>query len=156
MLRHGAWLLIPLQALLLQAPAVLAETSQTKFELQLPLSPICRALSRDCMTPSQWARFCRKHALLPSPLGWFPKGCHDVLEGSEIVEKTEPEPPIRFLPEDHTGPVCMALLPACMTRSQWAQVCEGWRAEDPDYEFPRSCLEALDIKETEGAAEVAE
>ena len=57
MLRHGAWLLIPLQALLLQAPAVLAETSQTKFELQLPLSPVCRALSRDCMTPSQWARF---------------------------------------------------------------------------------------------------
>ena len=156
MIRHGAWLLIPLQALLLQAPAVLAETSQTKFELQLPLSPVCRALSRDCMTPSQWARFCRNHALLPSPLGWFPKGCHDVLEGSEIVETPEPEPPIRFLPEDHTGPVCLALLPGCMTRSQWADECEGRRARDPDYVYPRSCREALEPQETQDAAEVAE
>ena len=108
------------------------------------------------MTPIQWARFCRNHVLLPSPLSWFPKGCHDVLEGSEIVENPEPEPPIRFLPEDHTGPVCMALSQGCITRSQWAQVCEGWRAEDPDFVAPRSCREALDIEETEGAAEIAE
>ena len=74
MLRHGAWLLLPLQALLLQAPAVLAET------------------------------------------------CVDALEGTELAENKEPEPPVCFLPEDHTGPVCMALWLACMTRSQWAQV----------------------------------
>ena len=108
MLRHGAWLLIPLQALLLQAPAVLAET------------------------------------------------CVDALEGSEIVETPEPEPPIRFLPEDHTGPVCLALLPGCMTRSQWADECEGRRARDPDYVYPRSCREALAPQETQDAAEVAE
>lgn len=108
MLRHCAWLLIPLQALILQAPAVLAET------------------------------------------------CVDALEGSEIAENKEPEPPVRFLPEDHTGPVCMALLPACMTRSQWAKVCEGWRAEDPNYVYSRSCREALEIKEMEGEAELAE
>jgi len=108
MLRHGAWLLIPLQALLLQVPAVLAET------------------------------------------------CVDALEESEIAENKEPEPPVRFLPEDHTGPVCMALLPACMTRSQWAQVCEGWRAKDPDFADPRSCREALEPQEMQGAAKVAE
>ena len=156
MRRPGTWLLIPLQALLLQAPAVLAETRDTQLDLQIPPSSVCRALSRDCMTSSQWERFCQRHALLTSPLAWMPKDCDDVLEGSEIVENTAPEPPIRFVPEGHTGPVCAALIPGCMTRAQWADECEGRRAEDPDYVYPRSCREALEPQETQGAADVSE
>lgn len=148
MLQHHAWLLI-----LLQAPAVLAETSDTQFVPEGCRGPVCMALAPKCMTASQWAKVCRT-----SPVFLWPssKSCRDARAQARIAENPEPEPPIRFLPEDHTGPVCLALLPGCMTRSQWAQVCEGWRADDPDYVYPRSCREALEPQETQDAAEVAE
>lgn len=153
MLRHRPWLLIPLQALLLQAPAVLAQTSDTQFVPEGYRGPVCMALAPKCMTASQWAKVCRTSAVLLWPSS---KSCRDARAQARIAENPEPEPPIRFLPEDHTGPVCLALLPGCMTRSQWAQVCEGRRADDPDYVYPRSCREALEPQETQDAAEVDE
>ena len=51
----------------------------------------------------------------------------------------------RFVPEDHTGLTCMALIPSCMKRSQWAQVCKGRQQDNPNYEFPKSCRDALGL-----------
>ena len=51
----------------------------------------------------------------------------------------------RFVPEDHTGLTCMALIPSCMKRSQWAQVCKGRKQDNPNYEFPKSCRDALGL-----------
>ena len=51
----------------------------------------------------------------------------------------------RFLPENHKGVACMALIPSCMKRSQWAQVCKGRQQENPNYEFPKSCRDALGL-----------
>ena len=51
----------------------------------------------------------------------------------------------RFVPEGHTGLTCKALIPSCMKRSQWAQVCKGRQQDNPNYEFPKSCRDALGL-----------
>ena len=51
----------------------------------------------------------------------------------------------RFVPDDHTGLTCKALIPSCMKRSQWAQVCKGRQQDNPNYEFPKSCRDALGL-----------
>ena len=51
----------------------------------------------------------------------------------------------RFLPENHKGVACMALIPSCMTRAQWSELCQGRKKQDPNYEFPKSCRDALGL-----------
>ena len=74
------------------------------------------------------------------------QGSQGNLEGDRAEEQA---PATRFLPEGHTGVTCMALLPECMTRSQWAEVCEGWKKQDSVFQYPKSCREALELEESE-------
>ena len=39
-------------------------------------------------------------------------------DGPPLKEQTT-----QFVPEDHTGMVCMAIAPQCMTKKQWAAPC---------------------------------
>ena len=54
-----------------------------------------------------------------------------------------------FVPEGHTGLTCKALIPSCMKRSQWAQVCKGRKQDNPNYEFPKSCRDALGLQSSD-------
>ena len=55
----------------------------------------------------------------------------------------------RFVPEDHTGLTCKALIPSCMTRTQWSELCQGRKKQDPNYEFPKSCRDALGLQSSD-------
>lgn len=139
-LHRSLLLLLPLQAWLMATPSVLAHPSDTPFLPNGYRGSVCKALLPHCMTASQWARVCRNR--YPSrPLSEMPQSCRDALG----FQHHQPHPPTRFLPESHRGPSCLALLPGCMTRSQWARVCEGHRHKDPNYVYPLSCRDALGL-----------
>jgi len=129
--------LLPFQALLLIAPAGQAYASGTTwFVPDGYRGGTCRALKPGCMTKQQWANYCRK--TYPMHHSW-PKSCRDAIASHS---QTLPEPGTRFLPDDHRGPTCFALSPACMTRSQWAKVCESRNYTV----LPKSCRDALGVR----------
>lgn len=82
-------------------------------------------------------------AELPGCLHASHNSQHD-LEGDKANER---EPATRFLPEGHTGVTCMALLPGCMTRTQWADICKSWKEQDSAFQYPQSCREALGLED---------
>ena len=129
--------LLPFQALLLLAPAGQAHaTGTTRFLPEGYHGHACRALKPGCMTKQQWANYCRKTYPMHHP---WPKSCRDAIAAQS---HNNPEPPTRFLPDDHRGPTCFALSPSCMTRSQWAKVCKS-RNYDV---LPKSCRDALGLR----------
>ena len=133
--------LLPFQALLLFAPAGQAQTiATTKFVPDGYRGSTCRALQPSCMTKQQWANYCRKNYPLHHP---WPKSCRDAIASPS---QNYPEARTRFLPDNHTGPTCMAFSPSCMTRGQWAQFCSSKKAKQPNWPFPQSCRDALGLR----------
>ena len=140
---HRFLLLLPVQAWLLITPAVQAHNgSGTVFLPDDHRGPVCTAFAPQCMTKKQWAKYCRKTYPQANPAA-MPESCRDALDshGHPI-----PEPPTQFLPDNHNGVACRALMPACMTRGQWTEVCKGYKQQDPNYVFPKSCRDALDLQ----------
>ena len=111
--------LLPLQALLLLAPAGQAHaTGTTRFLPDGYRGHACRALKPGCMTKQQWAEICnsRNYYVLP-------KSCRDALGARPIMPRAYvrprnvmPAPPIR-LPNLKTDVTCLALTDACMGRN---------------------------------------
>ena len=142
MARKRFLVLLPVQAWLLLAPAGQAQNNATtRFLPDEHRGPACRALAPECMTKKQWANYCSKsypHANAAA----MPQSCRDALASHD---HPLPEPPTRFLPENHKGVACMALIPSCMTRAQWSELCQGRKKQDPNYAFPKSCRDALGL-----------
>lgn len=139
---HRLLLLIPVQTWLLITPAVQAHNdSGTMFLPDDHRGPVCTAFAPQCMTKRQWASYCRKTYTQANPSA-MPQSCWDALNSDS---HPMPEPPTQFLPDNHNGRACRALMPACMTRGQWAEVCKGYKQQDPNYVFPKSCRDALDL-----------
>ena len=164
--------LLPLQSLLLFAPAGQAQpTGTTRFLPEGYRGVTCRALKPGCMTKSQWAKHCRSRFLFrrPDP-STMSQSCRDALDlhptgvrvlgpaavppglkppvgtyDQTLYLPSTPEPSTRFLPEFHTGPTCTAFMPRCMTRAQWAKYCVARRNADPNFVFPKSCRDALGV-----------
>ena len=149
--------LLPLQALLLLAPAGQAHaTGTTRFLPDGYRGHACRALKPGCMTKQQWASHCRKTYPMHHP---WPKSCRDAIAPQRDIPSgtrlwgfldTYPGSGTRFLPDDHEGPTCRALSPSCMTRSQWAEVCKSRNY----YVLPKSCRDALGVRPTMPRAHV--
>ena len=53
-----------------------------------------------------------------SALSSEPPQAQQLNDGEPLPEETT-----QFVPENHTGIVCMALAPQCMTKKQWAAFC---------------------------------
>ena len=53
-----------------------------------------------------------------SALSSEPPQAQQLNDGAPLQEETT-----QFVPENHTGIVCMALAPQCMTKKQWAAFC---------------------------------
>ena len=51
----------------------------------------------------------------------------------------------RFLPDDHRGPACRALVPQCMTKQQWANYCRNTYSQNLPSAMPKSCRDALGL-----------
>ena len=166
--------LLPLQSLLLFAPAGQAQpTGTTRFLPEGYRGVTCRALKPGCMTKSQWAKHCRSRFLFrqPDPSA-MTQSCREALElhlhptgvrvlgpaaippglkppvgtySQKLYLPRKPEPSTRFLHEFHTGPKCTAFMPRCMTRAQWAKYCVARRNADPNFVFLKSCRDALGV-----------
>jgi len=138
--------LLPLQSLLLFAPAGQAHTTgTTRFLPEGYRGPVCRALKPGCMTKSQWAKRCRSYSLFPRKDIVMSKSCRDALD---THRHNHPEPPTTFLPENfpEMETRCIAITPSCMKRSEWAKWCAGWKQKDPNFIFPKSCRDALGVR----------
>ena len=137
--------------MLLASSAQAHDISTTRFLPDGYTGMACRALAPECMTKQRWANYCEKN-ILPSK---WPESCRDASHnhrprkswfqvGKDLpvpkhLLNFRPEPPTRFLPENHTGRTCTALSPSCMTRSQWAKVCKSRTY----FVLPKSCRDAL-------------
>lgn len=132
---------LPFQALLLLAPADQAHaTGTTRFLPEGYRGPACRALKPGCMTKQQWANHCRSTYPMHHP---WPKSCQDAISSRSHVYA---DPGTHFLPDDHEGPTCMALLPACMKRSDWAELCAARKEKGLYNVLPKSCRDALGVR----------
>jgi hypothetical protein len=56
--------------------------------------------------------------------GWIPEPDPYTLEGAEKYTG--------YVPDDYDGAVCMALLPDCMTKSEWIQYLKSEILKDPN------------------------
>ena len=155
---------LPVQALMLVASSAQAhDISTTRFLPDGYTGMACRALAPECMTKQRWASYCEKNI----PPSKWPASCRDASHNHRprksrfLVCKDcpvpkhllnfKPEPPTRFLPENHTGSRCIALSPSCMKRSEWAKVCLskkrittlGLTFADPK---SKSCRDALGVR----------
>ena len=127
---------LPVQAVMLLASAAQAHTTgTTRFVPDGYRGGVCRALSPECSTKKQWANYCVKNI----PHFKWPESCRDAT-ASHRHHFFEPQ--TRFLPDHHRGPTCLALSPSCMTRSQWAKVCQSRNY----YVLPKSCRDALGLR----------
>ena len=154
---------LPVQALMLLASSAQAhDISTTRFLPDGYTGMACRALAPECMTKQRWASYCEKNI----PPSKWPASCRDashnhrprksVFQVGKNLPVPKPllnlthEPPTRFLPENHTGPTCMALSPSCMTRSQWAKVCLSKKPITLGHRFAnpksKSCRDALGVR----------
>ena len=79
MVRKSILVLLPIQALLLIAPAGQAHnTATTRFLPDEHRGPACRALAPQCMTKKQWANYCRK-SYPQANAAAMPQSCRDAL-----------------------------------------------------------------------------
>ena len=162
--------------MLLASAAQAHDIGTTRFVPENYHRGVCRALSPQCMTKKQWASYCKKnipHSQWPQscrdatashnhkwPRTWL--GADPMFGISKdpvpkhLLQRMPKRPPLflpspsepstRFLPEFHTGPTCMAFMPQCMTRAQWAKYCVARRNDDPNFVFPKSCRDALGVR----------
>ena len=167
--------LLPLQSLLLFAPAGQAQTIGTSRFLPEGYRGVrCRALKPGCMSKSQWAKQCRSRFLFrrPDPSA-MSQSCRDALDlhptGVRVLDPAPhppglkpplgtnykkvdlpptPEPPVTFLPENFPDweARCIAITPSCMKRSEWAKLCASWKRKDPNYVLDKSCRVALAVR----------
>jgi len=140
--------LVPLQAGLLLSPPVRAHSGSTVFVSPNHRGNVCRALAPQCMTKRQWAKVYLSNKQTNRNY-IYPQSCLDAID---LHSHQGAEPPTRFLPDNHSGPTCMAFIPGCMTRRQWAQFCTDKKAKEPNWPFSKSCRDALGIREPYGAA----
>ena len=132
------------------------EPSPSPLGCQKDHKQLCLRSSSDRLNPSiLWVSRCRtrpKHptqTMTPKHLLFFLPVQALMLLASAVQAQNyayPPEPPTVFLPENHTGPTCLAFSPGCMTRRQWAQFCTGKKAKEPNWPFPKSCRDALGVR----------
>ena len=139
--RSAALALVALHAGLLFAPSPKAYSDHTVFLPPHHDGAVRKAMASHCTTQQPWAETCWKAQRDNSHDSYAQSG----LESLDLHAQYNREASTRFLPDNHNGVACQALMPACMTRGQWAQVCKGERKQDPNYVFPKSCRDALGL-----------